>query len=258
MIPGRATKPTVNGSREQSVPDLVGEPYGLVLRRFHQALRPKSYLEIGTLYGDSLSFVECPAIAVDPALDNLRPGFIGGKEVCALFQMPSDRFFARYDPKAILGTPVDMAFLNGMHRCEFLLRDFANTGRHCRRNSVIFLHDCIPVELAIAERVHPGQVIEPHRNDWWVGDVWRALPALIRRRPDLQITVLDAAFSGLACISNLNPGSTVLFDDYPRIVSEMLSWSLEEIGLRNYHVMLEIEPTSAFDTDEKIASRFWL
>jgi hypothetical protein len=202
--------------------------------------------------------VECPTVAVDPSLDKLRPGFLGNKEVCALFQMPSDRFFARHDPKAILGGPVEMAFLDGMHHCEYLLRDFANTERHCRRNSVVFLHDCVPVEAAIAARVHSGQAVEQHRNDWWLGDVWRTLLALKRRRPDLQITVLDAAPSGLACITNLDPGSSVLFEDYTRIVADMLSWSLEEIGLLNYHGMLDIQPTSAFDTDDKITARFWL
>jgi hypothetical protein len=258
MIAGKAASLALSPSRAQSVPDLAGEGYGLVLQRFHQALRPKSYLEIGTQYGDSLALAQCPAIAVDPVLNELRPTFLGGKEVCALFQMQSDSFFARYDPKAIFGMPVEMAFLDGMHHCEFLLRDFANTERHCRRNSVVFLHDCVPVESAIAERAHLGKTIEPHRKDWWLGDVWRTLLALKRRRPDLQIAVLDAAPSGLACISNLNPENTTLFDDYPRIVADMMSWSLKEIGLLNYHQMLDIQPTSTFDTDDKITSRFCL
>jgi hypothetical protein len=241
-----------------SVPDLTGEPYVEVLRRFHKELQPKSYFEIGTLFGDSLAFVECPAIAVDPDLSKLRAGFIGRKEICALFQMPSDRFFETHDPKIILGRPIEMAFLDGMHRCEYLLRDFANVERHCKPNSVIFLHDCVPVETPIVERINKMESIESHRKGWWLGDVWRTLLALKRRRPDLQISVLDAYPSGLACITNLDPKNTTLFAEYAQIRAEMLTWSLADIGLSEYLASLDIQSTSAFDTSEKITRRFWL
>ena len=49
-----------------SVPDLTGDPYIKVLKRFHEELQPQSYLEVGTLFGDSLAFVECPSVAIDP------------------------------------------------------------------------------------------------------------------------------------------------------------------------------------------------
>src|SRR4051794_33902788 len=114
-----------------TVPDLSGEPYIKVLRRFHEELKPRSYFEVGTLFGDSLAFVTCPSIAVDPGFQ-LRTSAIGSKTICAFFQMVSDRFFEQHDPKSILGRPIDIAFLDGMHRSEFLLRDFANTERHCR------------------------------------------------------------------------------------------------------------------------------
>jgi hypothetical protein len=151
-----------------------------------------------------------------------------------------------------------MAFLDGMHRCEFLLRDFMNTERHCRRNAVVALHDCVPVEIENAERVHTGRGVFEYRKGWWLGDVWRTLLALKRRRPDLRITVLDSPPSGLACITNLDPESTVLSDDYPAIVEEMLSWSLREIGLRAFREMVGMEPTACLDTHEKITRRFWL
>ena len=94
-------EPSAEERRANSVADLKGEQYTKVLRRFHQELRPKSYLEVGSLFGDSLAFVECPAISVDPDLSKLRAGFIGKKTICTLFQMPSDRFFEEHrDPKS--------------------------------------------------------------------------------------------------------------------------------------------------------------
>lgn len=240
-----------------SLPDLAGMHYIEVLKTFHHELRPQNYLEIGTATGDSLVFVTCPTIAIDPEF-HLRPDALKGKPVCALYQMMSDRFFESHDPKTILGGPVEMAFLDGMHRCEFLLRDFINVERHCKRNSVIFIHDCVPVETLIADRVNRQHSIESHRTGWWIGDVWRTLLMLKSRRPDLRITVLDAFPTGLACITNLDQSSRILSRDYAAIVDEMLSWSLEDIGLAEYHRMINVEPTSVADSYEKITLRFWL
>ncbi len=241
----------------EATPDLDGEDYLVVLQRLHAELKPQTYLEVGTWGGNSLRFVTCAAVAVDPAF-KLAGDVIGQKPICALYQMPSDRYFARHDPKAVLGGPVEMAFLDGMHRCEFLLRDFINTERHCRRNAVVMPHDCVPVETLITGRVDEGRAAYAHRRSWWLGDVWRTLLALKRRRPDLRITVLDAAPSGLACITNLDPGSTVLADDYAAIIAEMLSWSLRDIGLLPFRAMIDLESTSCIDTHEKITRRFWL
>jgi hypothetical protein len=162
---------------------------------------------------------------------------IGPKPLCALFQMPADAFFRRHDPTRILDGPIDLAFLDGMHYCEYLLRDFANTERHCRRNSVIALHDCVPVEIAIAQRT-PSDSIEADRPGWWAGDVWRTLLALRKHRPDLAFTVLDSAPTGLVVITNLDPQSRVLLDNYAAIVREMMSLSLEQIGLEELFSMM--------------------
>jgi hypothetical protein len=241
----------------KSIPDLAGEDYLVVLRRLHRELRPRTYLEVGTSLGNSLRLVECASIAVDPAFQ-ITEDMIGKKPVCALYQMTSDRYFEHYDPKSVLGGPIEMAFLDGMHHCEVLLRDFINTERHCKKNAIIVLHDCAPVELAIAERVRTSASIAPHRRDWWVGDVWRTLLALKRRRPDLRITVLDAPPSGLACVTNLDPRSTALADGYVEIVDDMLSWSLDDIGLENFMRMIDPRPTSCVDSSEAISRLFWL
>src|SRR5205823_2507080 len=149
---------------------------------------PKSYLEIGTASGDSLRLASCPSIAVDPNF-TIGSDVLLNKSACALFRMSSDAFFAEYKPDVILGRPIELVFLDGMHRCEFLLRDFANVERYCRRNSIIVMHDCVPVELSIAERNPGGAALEAHRCGWWAGDVWRTLLILKEHRSDLSFTV---------------------------------------------------------------------
>jgi hypothetical protein len=90
------------------------------------------------------------------------------------------------------------------------------------------------------------------------GDVWRTLLALRKHRPDLSFTVVDSLETGLACVTNLDPQSTVLIDDYKAIVREMLSLSLEDIGFERLFSMINLESTTVIETKEKMGQRFWL
>jgi len=243
------------------VPDLAGEHYIATLQRLHEVLRPKTYLEIGVSQGNSLKLARCASIAIDPAFqiapDNVQ--VVSAKPELHFFQMGSDDFFGRYSPSQILGAPIDMAFLDGMHRCEYLLRDFINTERHCKRNSVIALHDCLPVEARIAGRV-PSQVssVASHRTDWWAGDVWRTSLLLRRMRPDLSMTVLDSSPTGLVLITNLDPSNTALSDNYARFVEDMLAWNLEEIGIQALFAEMRVGAASKLQAHEDITQKFWL
>jgi hypothetical protein len=245
------------GQVVRSVPDHEGTDYTDVLRHLHEWLKPTSYFEIGTCSGESLSLANCAAIAVDPEFLLGATDIMGKKPFCALYQMPSDVFFRRHNPARIFDGPIDLAFLDGMHLCEYLLRDFANTERHCRRNSVIALHDCVPVELAIAGRTESPPV-EKHRATWWAGDVWRTLLTLRKRRPALEITVIDCHPTGLVLVTNLDPQSTLLVDEYAAVVREMMSLSLEQIGLEQFFSAVNLESSSVIETPEKMTRRFWL
>ncbi len=244
-----------------SMPDLTGTLYLDFLARLHGVLRPATYLEIGVETGSTLALARCASIGVDPELALLRGDLLPqltSKPSLLLFQMPSDRFFATHDPAALLGAPIDMAFLDGMHRCEFLLRDFINTERHCRRNSVVALHDCVPTEMPMTERAPGAQPVHPRRRNMWTGDVWRALLLLKRVRPDLRISVVDAAPTGLALVTNLDPASRALEDGYAGFVEQMLGWSLESETLPGYYAEIGLEPAHHLDADGDISARFWL
>lgn len=250
-----------NMAADIQIPDLAGEHYIATLQRLHEVLRPKTYLEIGVQQGDSLTVARCASIAIDPAF-HIAPGNIEGvfaKPELHFYQMGSDEFFDRHSPKTIFGAPVDMAFLDGMHRCEYLLRDFINTERHCKRNSVVALHDCLPVEPGIASRFvsHPREVA-PHRAGWWAGDVWRTSLLLRRHRPDLRLTVVDATPTGLVLVTNLDPGNMTLSDGYAGFVEQMLGWNLEEIGTPELLAEMQVEPTSELQMHENITQKFWL
>src|SRR5262249_40394672 len=95
-----------------ALPEHSGEDYYTLIARLHRHLQPKRYLEIGVLNGDTLALAECPSIAVDPNLE-INQDVIGAKVSCLLFQMSSDAFFSAYDPRLLLGGPIDMALIDG-------------------------------------------------------------------------------------------------------------------------------------------------
>ena len=165
-----------------SMPDLAGTHYHAVLARLHEILRPRSYLEIGVETGATLALARCPSIGIDPAFrftDMELMDRITAKPSLLLYKMASDAFFAEHSPTTLLGRPLEMAFLDGMHRCEYLLRDFINTEIHCRPNAVVALHDCVPLEMPMAERVQGADSVDPppplHVDGRCVAD--RAAPA---------------------------------------------------------------------------------
>lgn len=209
----------------------------------------RSYLEVGVRDAKTLAGVDCQAIGVDPNFAiTVNP--VGKKRVLHLYQMTSDEFFRDHDPRAILGAPVDVAFLDGLHMFEYLLRDFINTERACDRNSVILLDDCLPVNIEMTERVHRPEL----RNDkaiagWWTGDVWKVVSILRELRPDLRITPVSVRPTGSIMVSNLDPSSTVLYDRYFEILDRYRPIPLTEALYEAYWATNKPIPASAITED---------
>ncbi|MEJ0070611.1 MAG: class I SAM-dependent methyltransferase [Pseudomonadota bacterium] len=106
----------------------------------------------------------------------------------------------------------DLAFIDGLHLFEQVLRDFINVERHCSPNAVVAFHDTLPVSAAAAGREEvPGL---------WCGDVWRILPCLRKWRPDLGLATIPTGPSGLTVATRLDPASRVLDAHYDAIVDE--------------------------------------
>jgi hypothetical protein len=187
-----------------------GENYLGLLGRFHAHLRPRSYVEIGVASGASLALVPdgVRAVGIDPSPRLTRPVPAQAK----LFPMTSDAFFETFDLRAELGAPsVDLAFIDGLHRFEQVLRDFRNLERYASARTVVLLHDCLPVTQATAT---PEQ-----QTPFWTGDVWKIILCLRAYRPDLDVRTIAASPSGLGVVTRLDPCSTVLWDHYDAIVS---------------------------------------
>lgn len=197
--------------------DFTGFGYIDFLALLHQTLRPQTYFEIGTAAGDSLSVARCRAVCVDP---QFRMPTSGGTPERVFMPMTSDAFFARPDVAEHFPHRIDLAFLDGMHRFEFLYRDLMHTERFSSARSLVLLHDCLPLNARMAERKFRHGDETELLPGAWTGDVWKLLPALKKYRPDLDIVYLDCPPTGLVAIGGLNNASDALQSNYARAIAE--------------------------------------
>jgi hypothetical protein len=218
------------------------------LEQMHLTLAPKVYLEIGTESGASLSYATCIAFAVDPAF-NLQADVSRNKPELHQFQGTSDAFFATGMVEK-LGYRVDLAFLDGLHLFEFLLRDFINTEQLMAPGGVITMHNCVPINHLSAEREWDRE-----KTGGWTGDVWKLVPILREYRPDLEVRVLDLLPTGLVSICQLNPQNRVLQDRYDEIVSRYGHMTIDDFGLDRFAAVVAIEASGLDATPRKQARR---
>jgi hypothetical protein len=242
-----------------TVPDHSGEDYYTLIARLHRHLQPKTYLEIGVLTGDTLALAKCHSIAVDPRFE-INQDVITSKPTCLFFQMTSDTFFSVYDPKLLLGDRIDMALIDGWHLFEFALRDFINLERHVKKNSILLMAEVLPIDAHSCRRLGEDQTFagESRHPEWWAGDVCKAVMALKKFRRDLHIRAFNAPPNGLVAITNFNPNSQILSDQYFDIVSEYRMQTLNRSSIEEYFRELNIQDTNALVTSENIAELFWL
>ncbi len=215
-----------------------GENYLSFLAEMHDRLLPAWYLEVGTRHGDSLCKSRTHSIAIDPAF-TLMHDVIQNKPSVLMYQQTSDDFYAS-DAMKNLGHKVDLAFLDGMHLFEFLLRDFYNTEKYMSKDGRIVLHDCMPWNNVMALRDW-----DQTQTSAWTGDVWKLVPILQKYRPDLTIDAYDCKPTGLVVISDLDPKSTVLKDNYDVIINEWMDVTLEEYGDTKYYDALRVKPAKS-------------
>jgi len=224
-----------------AIPDHTGEDFYSLLGRLHTLLRPGNYLEIGTGDGSTLALANCAAIGIDAGIATIRD-IMGAKPACFLFRMESTLFFDTYDTKALLGGPVAMALLVDRHFFEDVLHDFVQLEKRMTSRSVILVHNCLPTDAHVARRLPDDQTLAhtSRHPDWWTGDVWKALAALKRFRPDLRIRAFNSYPTGLAAITNLNSQSNIIAQYHDEIIAEYKSLDLAEYGIDQYLQELDV------------------
>lgn len=221
-------------------PPMSETGYLEVLAALERQPSVKRYLEIGSRSGTSIARVNCSYIAVDPEFA-IKADVFNAAPQMMFFQQTSDDFFAS-DVMGAMNWVPDLAFIDGMHLFEYALRDFINAERAMTKDGVICLHDVCPFDYEMTTR----DVGALDRLTAWTGDVWKVVMALLDLRPDLQLDVIAARKTGLACVRNLDPGSTVLTDSYDKLMATYRDMELEEIGADGFFGRFDLVAPETF------------
>jgi hypothetical protein len=191
-----------------------------LVAKIHAALLPRTYVEIGIEFGTSLQLVlpGTQAIGIDPA-PKIRTRLDSATRV---FPMTSDAFFEQHDLRALLGDrPVDLAYIDGLHLFEFALRDFINVEQASSPDSVILIDDTYPPTAVSAARDRTTNI--------WAGDVWKVVLCLRRHRPDLEVTTVGVAPTGITIVRGLDPSSKTLNGSYDELCEQYVDMPFSEI-----------------------------
>lgn len=216
-----------------------GMRYFRILKGLHQRLKPDWYLEIGTFTGSSLRLVGGNFVAIDPKFQLQHEAPLKGREMI-FFQDTSDAFFESVTAKNLTGK-INLAFLDGLHHYEALLRDFINVEPLMAPGGMVVLHDCLPHTVPMADRLQPP-------NTDWTGDVWKTLLILMAERPDLQIDILDAAPTGLVVIRQMGGKKKHLKSRYKSLLKTWDPVTLDSYpgGLPAFWGKLTVIPAGPF------------
>lgn len=171
-----------------------GPDYYEVLRWLHEELRPESYLEIGVFQGGSLSLAVPPttALGIDP-FPRIECRF---QAPTLLLPMTSTEFFSRHVLEKFFHVNfVSLALVDGLHHFEQAVDDIFHLEVYAQPDSVIAVHDTIPLDEKTASRTR--------RTEFYTGDVWKVVPFLKQCRPDLEMVTVRTGPSGLTLIRGL-------------------------------------------------------
>jgi hypothetical protein len=210
------------------------------LRALHERLAPPTYLEIGIRHGDSLALARCPAVGIDPEFE-LKVEL--GADV-ALFRETSDEYFDRDEPLAPFGgEPIALAFVDGMHLAEFVVRDLTYVERNADWSSVVVFDDILPRD--------PLEAARERRTRAWTGDVYKVVGALAEHRPDLICLRVDTEPTGLGIVLGLDPLSRTLGERYDAIAGAAVVPDPQQVPQD------VLARAGALDAEAVLASRVW-
>lgn len=185
----------------------------------HNLVKPEVYVEIGVETGRSLMLAKDTSLAI--GVDPEPKISVELSKNIQVFKMTSDDFFKNEAEKTLNGKKIDLAFIDGLHWFEFALRDFINVEKNANKKTIITVHDILPKDEITSRR--------NRETGFWTGDVYKFVLILRKYRPDLKIFNSDIAPAGLSIITNLDPQSTILEDNYEQIYQDYINYDFANI-----------------------------
>ena len=229
------------------------QDYYDLLAEIHQRRQPRVYLEIGVATGKSLALARTgtTALGVDPATAATESLVYHSPENSPqLYKKTSDDFFEGRDVVKEMGRPYfDVAFIDGLHLFDQVLRDFINVEKYAGPDSIVLIHDCLPINAQVATR--------ERTTAFWTGDVWKIIPILLAVRPDLEVVTLPLQPSGVALVRRLDPASKILERQYDALVQHFDALEFPE-GWEDLCRMVNVlDDRTAFTLDNYLPAGGW-
>lgn len=153
---------------------------------------PTNYLEIGINKGANFNLIKADnKDGVDPSeLTNCN------------YHMTSDDFFK------INTNKYNVIFIDGLHFYEQVYKDINNSLDAIKKEGVIVLHDCNPVD--------EWHQRETNIKGTWNGTVWKAFVRLRCERSDLEMFVIDADYG----VGIIRPDKQQKTFEHPEIIND--------------------------------------
>ncbi|MCD6533932.1 MAG: class I SAM-dependent methyltransferase, partial [Deltaproteobacteria bacterium] len=200
---------------------MPGDGYIEIIKKLIALLKPEKYVEIGVEKGAVLRLFDASVqiVGVDP-----EPKIDVVPENVKLYKKLSDDFFAAHNLELLLDGSFDLAFIDGLHIYEQVLKDFINLEKIAAPDSIIMIHDCLPLDRRTSER--------QRKTIFWSGDVWKIIPCLKQERPDLSIFTVPTYPAGLCFVTGLDCHSRLLKNNYDAIVERYSQLDYSDIQER--------------------------
>ena len=136
-----------------------------------------TYFELGTRGFHTFNFIRCPVKqGIDPELHHEMVDRRDSEKL-SLYPFESDKYFAyNHDP-------FDIAFIDGLHESQQVIRDIVSCYNSLLPNGRIVLHDHLPT---CVEQATPGTSWSQNPQDVWKGLTW-----FRHEYPDIESCVLN-------------------------------------------------------------------
>lgn len=147
-------------------------------------LNAKTYLEIGVHEGSVFKQVIADSLTCKIAVDPIRHEKMNNLQSNEhFFQKTSDDFFLDDAQIILKDQSIDIAFIDGLHEFNQVIRDFYNVEKYMSDDGIIIIHDCNPLKEI-------NQIDRP-QDQVWNGDVWKLPFYIISKRSDLHFKTLN-------------------------------------------------------------------
>jgi len=188
----------------------------LIINSIIEKYKYTSFCEIGVETGwcfNDIKLTDKLGIDPDPKFQNE-----------SITKMTSDDYFALNENRTF-----DIFFIDGMHQCEYVCRDFYNSLKKLNPNGSILIDDILPMNEREQLKFPINHVYENDilkYREPWTGDVWKFIYYLLKNvKMEFQWFQCKPHYRGIIYIKNI---ITDIPDDYEKIYEEINSYSYKD------------------------------